>query len=106
LLGGENMDENLKVLKEILEALKDIKRGINIIASAQKDKALGELSKVRGKRKQMYKMFNGKNSLEDIAKKLKTSHENVRLFSIECQKTGLVEFIKGKWGTKYPQKLV
>jgi len=99
------MDDNIKVMKDILEVLKDIKRGINILASVQKDKALEGLSKIRGKRKQMYKMFTGKNSLEDIAKKLKTTHENVRLFTVDCHKAGLVEFVKGKGRIKYPKKL-
>jgi len=100
------MDDNLKIMKEILKELVEIKRGINILASVQQDKAFKGLSKVRGKRKHMYKMFTGKNSLEDIAKQLKTTHENVRLFSIECQKAGLVEFVKGKGRTKYPKKLL
>lgn len=90
---------------EMLEVLKDIRRSMNILASAQKDKLLGELKELTGKRKQMYKTFNGKTSLEEIAKKLKTTHENVRLFSIECQKNGLVEFVKGKGRIKYPKKV-
>jgi len=90
---------------DILDVLKDIRRSINILASAEKDRLLADLNKVRGKRKQMYKMFNGKNSFEEIAKRLKTTHENVRLFSIECHKKGLVEFVKGKGRIKYPKKL-
>ena len=40
-------------IKEIIEILKDIRTGINILASASKDKALNKLRKVKGKRKQM-----------------------------------------------------
>jgi len=97
------MDENYKA--ELLDVLKDIRRGISILASAERDRILAKLNEVRGKRKQMYKMFNGKTSLEEIAKRLKTTHENVRSFSIECQKNGLVEFIKGRGRIKYPKKI-
>lgn len=100
------MEQNTKVFKEILDVLKDVRRSINILAASQRDKAKDSLSKLKGKRKQMYNMFNGKNSLEDISKKLKTTHENVRQFSIECERAGLVEFIKGKRGTKYPKKIL
>jgi len=100
------MEQNSKILKEILDEIKDIRRSINIIAATQRDKAKDSLSKLKGKRKKMYNMFNGKNSLEDISKKLKTTHENVRQFSIECEKAGLVEFFKGKRGIKYPKKII
>jgi hypothetical protein len=100
------MEKNDQVYKEILDILKDIRRGINILASTQRDKAKSSLNKLKGKRKQMYSMFNGKNSLEYISKKLNTTHENVRKFSIECEGAGLVEFIKGERGTKYPKKIV
>lgn len=98
------MDEHYKA--ELLTILKDIRRSVKILASAENDKALAKLSQVKGKRKQMYKMFNGKTSLEEIAKRLKTTHENVRLFSIECQQNGLVEFVKGKGRIKYPKRVI
>jgi Fic family protein len=100
------MNDNLKVMEEMLRVLKDIRRGISLLGSTQQKKALESLNQVRGKRKKMYKMFNGKTSLEEIAKRLKTTHENVRLFSIECQKNGLVEFVKGKGRLKYPKKII
>jgi hypothetical protein len=99
------MKEDEKRLDEILGVLKDIRKGIDILVFAQKDKALEGLNKVRGKRKQMYEMFDGKTSLEAIAKRLGTTHENVRLFGVECEKKCLVEFVKGKGRTKYPKKL-
>src|SRR5438034_9522541 len=83
---------------EILEVLRDVRSALKILASEKRDEFLKELEAKSPKRRQMFRMFDGKHSLSDIAKKAKTSAQAVQQFAKECHAKGLIEYVKPKSG--------
>ncbi len=99
-------DELLIEINDKLEAIRKLLIMQNIACRAEIKKILNEEFLTTDKRKQMYKLFNGKNSIGDIAKNLHVTHESVRLLVDELEKVGAIEIIKKKGKTKYPLKII
>jgi len=51
-------------------------------------------------------MFNGNNSIGDIAKKIGVTHESVRLLVDDLENIGAIEILKKSGKTKYPLKII
>jgi hypothetical protein len=58
---------------EILETLQEIRAALKVIASDRRDAVIKELEERSPKRKKMFRLFNRKWNLTDIAKKVTTS---------------------------------
>lgn len=98
-------DEILIEINNKLEAIRKLLMVQNIASRKEINKILTEEFLTTDKRKQMYKLFNGNNSIGDIAKRLGVTHESVRLLVDDLEKVGAIEIIKKKGKTKYPLKI-
>ena len=98
-------DELLIEINDKLEAIRKLLIVQNIAFIKEVNKMLNEEFLTTDKRKQMYKLFNGNNSIGDIAKRLGVTHENVRLLVDDLEEVGAIEIIKKKGKTKYPLKI-
>ena len=99
-------DQLLKDMNNKIEAIRKLLLIQNIAFRKEINKILNEEFLTTDKRKQMYKLFNGNNSIGDIAKRLGVTHENVRLLVDDLEKVGAIEIIKKKGKTKYPLKII
>lgn len=99
-------DELLIEINDKLEAIRKLLIVQNIAFRKEINKILNEEFLTTDKRKQMYRLFNGNNSIGDIAKRLDVTHENVRLLVDDLEKVGAIEIIKKKGKTKYPLRII
>jgi len=99
-------DELLVEINDKLEAIRKILFIQNIAHRREIIKVLNEEFLTTDKRKQMYKLFNGNNSIGDIAKKIGVTNESVRLLVDDLEKVEAIEIIKKKGKTKYPLKII
>lgn len=98
-----------KILIEIndkLEAIRKILLIQNVANRKNIIKVINEDFLTTDKRKKIYNMFNGNNSIEDIAKKIGVTHESVRLLVNDLENIGAIEIIKKVGKTKYPLKII
>jgi predicted ArsR family transcriptional regulator len=66
-----------------------------------------EITTTTPARRKMYRLFNGRLRIEEVAKKVGTSAEAVRLFAEECRRAGLVEYLAPKKGRgRFPKRVV
>lgn len=56
-------------------------------------------------RQKMYDLFDGSNTLKEIADAVSVSSEAVRLFAVSLEKAGLIEYIIINAKTKCPKRL-
>lgn len=99
-------EQLLNQVNNKLEVIRKLLLIQNIAFRKEINKILNEEFLTTKKRKQMYKLFNGNNSIGDIAKNLHVTHENVRLLVDDLEKIGAIEIIKKKGKTKYPLKII
>jgi len=99
-------DELLIEINDKLEAIRKLLFIQNITHRREITKVLNEEFLTTDTRKKIYNMFNGKNSIGDIAKKIGVTHESVRLLVDDLEKVGAIEIIKKKRKTKYPLKII
>lgn len=99
-------DELLIEINDKLEAIRKILFIQNIVHRKEISKVLNEEFLTTDTRKKIYNMFNGNNSIGDIAKKIGVTHESVRLLVDDLEKVGAIEIIKKKRKTKYPLKVI
>ncbi len=92
-------------INDKLEAIRKLLMVQNIAFRKEINKILDEEFITTDKKKEMYKLFNGNNSIGDIAKRLDVTHETVRLLVDDLEKLGAIEIIKKKGKTKYPLKI-
>ena len=97
-----NNSENIeKLLQEVLNRLDIIIAGqLPMIKESIKNQHL-----TTENRKKMYDLFNGKNSLQDVADKVGVTLEAVRLFKVVLEDNGIINVAKqGK--REYPQRFI
>ncbi len=99
-------DELLIEINNKLEAIRKILFIQNIAHRREVIKVLNEEFLTTDTRRKIYNMFNGNNSIGDIAKKIGVTHESVRSLVDDLEKVGAIEIIKKKGKTKYPLKII
>jgi len=99
-------DELLIEINDKLEAIRKLLIVQNIAFRKEINKILNEEFLTTDTRKKIYNMFNGNNSIGDIAKKIGVTHESVRLLVDDLERVGAIEIIKKKGKTKYPLKII
>jgi len=99
-------NELLIQINDKLEAIRKLLIVQNIAFRKEINKIINDEFLTTDKRKQMYKLFNGNNTIGHIAKILGVTHENVRLLVDDLEKLGAIEIIKKKGKTKYPLKII
>lgn len=99
-------DEILIEINNKLEAIRKLLMVQNIASRNETNKIITEEFLTTDKRKKIYNMFNGNNSIGDIAKKIGVTHESVRLLVDDLEKVGAIEIIKKKGKNKYPLKII
>jgi len=91
---------------EILEVLREVRSALKILASEKRDELLKELEAKSPKRRQMFRLFDGKRTLAEIAKRAKTSAQAVQQFAKECHAKGLIEYVKPSGGGRRRPKRI
>ncbi len=99
-------DELLVEINDKLEAIRKILFIQNIAHRREIIKYLNEEFLTTDTRKKIYNMFDGKNSIGDIAKKIGITHESVRLLVDQLENIGAIEILKKSGKTKYPLKII
>ena len=99
-------DELLVEINDKLEAIRKILFIQNIAHRREIIKVLNEEFLTTDTRKKIYNMFNGNNSIGDIAKKIGVTHESVRLLVDDLENIGAIEILKKSGKTKYPLKII
>ncbi|MCK4828685.1 hypothetical protein KA005_73825 [bacterium] len=97
-----------EILLKISSQLEDIQKILAIQTIPVRKQALEIVKKeclTTPVREKMFKLIDGKNSMADIAKKVKVSSEGVRLLLVELEELGVIE-MKKTGRTKYPVKLI
>ena len=98
------MDINEKILEELIA----IRKMLTILSQ---DKLSDFNEQIKSKylttpqRLQMYELFDGTNSLKEIADSVKVSTEAVRQFSVSLEQAGLIEMVDINKKQKNPKKL-
>lgn len=97
----EKEEKTERLLQDVLERL-DI-----LVAGRVQElrKILNNQYLTTKKRKVMYNMFDGKTSMQEIAKKLGVTFEAVRRLKVALEQDRLIK-IKKEGKTEYPQKLI
>lgn len=99
-------DEILIEINNKLEAIRKLLMVQNIASRNETNKIITEEFLTTDKRKKIYNMFNGNNSIGDIAKKIGVTHESVRLLVDDLENIGAIEILKKSGKTKYPLKII
>ena len=99
-------DELLIEINDKLEAIRKILLIQNVGHRREIIKVLNEEFLTTDTRKKIYNMFNGNNSIGDIAKKIGVTHESVRLPVDDLENIGAIEILKKSGKTKYPLKII
>lgn len=94
--------------EKILDELTQIRKLLTIISQ---DKLSNFNEQIKSKylttpqRLQMYELFDGTNSLKEIADDVKVSTEAVRQFSVSLERAGLIEMVDINKKQKNPKRL-
>jgi len=99
-------DELLIEINDKLEAIRKILVIQNIANRGEIKRILNEEFLTTERRKKIYNMFNGKNSIGEIAKKTGITNESVRLLVDHLEKVCAIEILKKRGKTKYPLKII
>ena len=83
---------------EIMQSLKEMRASLKVLASEKRNQLLDELKTKSPKRKEMWGLFNGRRTLSEIAKLVKTSLQAVQQFADECHRDGLIDYLKPAQG--------
>jgi|SRR2546427_1020093 len=86
---------------EKIEILREIRDGVRLIAAAMAEplrKRVESEFLTSDQRKRMYQEFNGAQSYEDVARKVKVTAEAVRVFAVALEQAGLL--VLAKQGSK------
>lgn len=94
--------------REILEELRSIRKLLTIFSQDKLDdfnKKIEDKYLTTDQRKQMYELFDGSNSLKEIATMVRVTPEGVRRFAVQLENAGLVEMVEINAKQKNPKRL-
>jgi hypothetical protein len=90
---------------ELLDAVEEIRAIVKVLASERVEALLDAVAGKSANRKAMFKAFNGKLTLTEIASRTGTTKQAVQKFADECESKGLIRFVPGSNGIKRAKRI-
>lgn len=102
------MGEEIDMSQKILEQLKAIRHNLDLLLFEKAEVLRGKLETEylrTEKQKAMYDYFDGDHSIEEIAGKVKVTHEAVRLLVSALEEKRLIEVVR-EGRKKFPRRIL